>query len=250
MPISVTEFNNTIYVLNAGSPNTITGFRLDNQGHLSAIAGSMRPLSGASVAPAQVSFSPSGDILVVAEKGSNMLTTFAVDYDDLPSNPRSFASSGQTPFGFAWGKRDRIFVSEAFGGSANASALSSYDTRFDGNLSLLTGSAPTHQTAACWTAVTNDGRYAYTTNAGSSTVSGYQIGRDGTATLIEANGVSGETGANTSPIDVSATPDDMQLIVLNGRTPSLVWFTINKNGTLMNQKMLSLKAAHAGLAVR
>src|SRR5205823_129514 len=66
-PISLTVHGNLLYVLNAGagtSPGNIAGFRVENGG-LRPIAGSRRPLSAASVGPAQVQFSPNGSLLVV-----------------------------------------------------------------------------------------------------------------------------------------------------------------------------------------
>ncbi|MEZ4650047.1 MAG: beta-propeller fold lactonase family protein [Candidatus Eisenbacteria bacterium] len=72
-PISVTAHGNLVYVLNAGVPNNIQGFHLAPNGDLMPIAGSERMLSGDDVGPAQVSFSPNGDYLVVTEKGTNAI---------------------------------------------------------------------------------------------------------------------------------------------------------------------------------
>ncbi|MEP6717303.1 MAG: hypothetical protein ABJC09_17150 [Terriglobia bacterium] len=68
----------------------------------------------------------------------------------LPGTFVSNVSHGMTPFGFA------------FGGAANAGAVSSYIVRDNGTPTLETGSVPTHQTAACWVVVTPYGRFAYT----------------------------------------------------------------------------------------
>ncbi|MBS1724426.1 MAG: beta-propeller fold lactonase family protein [Armatimonadetes bacterium] len=248
-PISVTQSGNLVYVLNAGAPDSIVGFRIAEDGTLSQIANSARPLSGADVAPAQVSFSPDGDLLVVTEKGTNQITSFAVDHNGTASSPVVTASSGQTPFGFGWGKRNRLLVSEAFGGSTNASALSSYNTESDGQVSVISASAPTHQTAACWTLVTRDGRFAYTTNAGSSTVSGFAIDRDGMVSLLDASGQTAFTGANTSPVDI-AQGGNNAVYVLTGRTPSIVAYRLRQDGGLETLNTWSLPSAYAGLAAR
>src|SRR4051812_19420985 len=63
-PVSLTVQGNLIYVLNAGTPENITGFRLGWRG-LRQIEGSTKPLSGTMVGPAQVEFSPRGNLLVV-----------------------------------------------------------------------------------------------------------------------------------------------------------------------------------------
>jgi DNA-binding beta-propeller fold protein YncE len=77
-PISVTAHGSLVYVLNAGGAGNISGFRLTPHGELTAIAGSTLPLSGAAVDPAQVEFTPDGSQLVVTEKATNQIVTYAV----------------------------------------------------------------------------------------------------------------------------------------------------------------------------
>ena len=97
LPISLTYDHGILYVLNAGAPNSISGLRVDNDGDLSPLAGSTRPLSAAQTGPAQVQFSPHGDLLVVTEKATNRITTFVVDKDGLAGAPAWFPSVGGTP---------------------------------------------------------------------------------------------------------------------------------------------------------
>jgi 6-phosphogluconolactonase (cycloisomerase 2 family) len=56
---------------------------------------------------------------------------------------------------------------------------SSYEVGDDGSLARISASVGTKQAAACWVVVTPAGRFAYTTNTGSNTVSGFEIGSDG-----------------------------------------------------------------------
>lgn len=164
MPVSVTVRRRLLYVLNAGGDGgagNVTGFRISRHGRISKIAGSTRPLSAPQVAPAQVQLDPSGRTLVVTEKATNVIGTYAVGRHGRLSGPRVHASSGETPFGFAFAGRDTLVVSEAFGGTA--SALSSYELGRRGGLatitpSLLAGS----ELASCWVVVTGDDRYAFT----------------------------------------------------------------------------------------
>ena len=58
-------------------------------------------------------------------------------------------------------------MSEAFGGAAGASTSSLYEVGADGTLSVLDAAVPTTESAACWIIISQDGRFAYTTNAGS-----------------------------------------------------------------------------------
>jgi 6-phosphogluconolactonase (cycloisomerase 2 family) len=46
------------------------------------------------------------------------------------------------------------------------------------------------------------GRYAYTANTGSGTVTGFRIGHDGTLTLLDEDGVTATTGAGSTPRDM------------------------------------------------
>jgi 6-phosphogluconolactonase len=250
-PISLTSHGNLLYVLNAGAPNNITGFRVGKDGTLTSIPGSTRALSAADTSPAQVSFDPVGDVLVVTEKATNKITTFPVGLDGVPGQAVVHNSSGMTPFGFDFDNLGRVFVSEAFGGAANASALSSYTLLANGVLGTVSASVPTHQTAACWTAVSRDGRYAYTTNAGSGSVSGYRIAHDGSLTLLDADGRTGDTGAGSSPIDAGFSANGRYLYVLTAGSHEIVPFAMNANGSLIELTAVTgLPVGMVGLAAR
>jgi 6-phosphogluconolactonase (cycloisomerase 2 family) len=230
LPISLALYKNLLYVLNAGGSGNISGFSVDSSGQLSPLAGSTRPLSSSSAGPAQVSFSPDGKTLVVTEKATSRIDLYSVENDGLASGPAVYPSSGVTPFGFAFTQQGALVVSEAFGGAPLASAVSSYDTS-NGQLNLISGSVPTGQTAACWIAVSKNGKFAYSTNAGSGSVSAYHVGTDGSLSLID--GAAGITGDGTSPIDASVSNNGQYLYVLNGRTHNISGFAIQADGTLV-----------------
>src|SRR5207247_6710581 len=175
-----------------GTPNSIAGFTVDAQGDLEAIPGSTRPLSAAQTNPAQVQLSPDAGVLVVTERATNLITTFAVGANGVAGTPTSYPSLGAVPFGFAFAKRGQVVVSDA----AGASGASSYEVASDGSVKTLMAITPTGQTAACWTVVTKNGRYAYVTNAATGNVSGFAIDQDGSLSLLDVNGVSGVTGGN------------------------------------------------------
>lgn len=232
LPISVTEHHGVVYVLNAGGAGNIGGFTLSPHGALSPLAGSTRPLSGAGTGPAQVEFSPDGDLLVVTEKATSLILTYAVNEEGIAGAPMTHASEGSTPFGFAFSGRDRLIVSEAFGGAPDASATSSYLLSGDGAVQTVSASIPTTETAACWVAVSEDGRYAYTTNTGSGSVSGYAVGRDGTLTLLDADGRTGVTGPGSLPLDVDFSRNGRYLYVLNAGTHTISGFAFSPDGSL------------------
>ena len=123
-----------------------------------------------------------------------------------------------------------MIVSDAFGGAAGQSALTSYSLNNNGNLNLITGPVATTQTAACWVVVTNDNRFCYTTNTASGNISGYKIMHNGGLSLLDANGITGVTGAG--PIDMSLSKNSKYLYTLNGAAHTISMFKVNNNGGL------------------
>ena len=228
-PISLTVDDHLLYVLNAGGAGNISGFTVSRSGDLSALSGSTRPLSGSGTGPAQVSFDPEGELLVVTEKNTNLIDIYEVRRHGRVSGPSTHPSSGATPFGFGFDERDHLIVSEAFGGAPDASAVSSYEVD-DDQLEPITASAGTTETAACWIVVTDDGRFTYTTNTGSGSISGYRVDRDGELTLLDADGRTGVTGAG--PIDMALTRGSRFLYSLNSGDGTISGFRVGANGSL------------------
>jgi len=252
-PISLTVHGRILYVLNAGGSGNITGFFIRGNGRLSPIPHSTQHLSndgvGAAPGPAQVSFSPDGRQLVVTEKASNLILTYDVRRSGQATAPNSNSSEGMTPFGFDFTPWGTLIVSEAFGGAANASAASSYNLSH-GQLQTVSSSVPTHQTAACWVIVTPDGKYAYTTNTGSSSVSGYAVNPNGSLDLLDADGRTGETGDGSSPIDAIISSDGQTLYVLSGGSNIVTTFHIAADGSLINLGHVSVPAGSVGIETR
>lgn len=245
-PVSIAEHEGRVVVLNASGAGNIAGFR-NRHGVLEPIAGASQPLSAAGgTAPAQVSFGEDGGVLIVTEKATNKLTTYRVRRDGAIDAPRVTASSGMTPFGFAVDRRGAVLVSEAFGGAAGASALSSYTFAHDSvQPQLVSASVASGQSAACWVVVTPNGRYAYTTNTGSGNISAYSVGRNGQAALALAVAATTDAG----PIDASISPGGRSLFVLNGGGHSIQSFGIGGNGQLQAQgRVDGLPAGANGLA--
>jgi 6-phosphogluconolactonase len=229
-PTSLTVHRDLLYVLNAGS-GTINGFTVGRNGTLTPLAGSARPITGGSAAdPAQVEFTPDGKLLVVTGKMTNVIDTYKVDRSGQPSGPRPNRSHGVTPFGFAFDHRGNLVVSEAFGGAPNQSAMSSYTVSRDGVLSVVSGSVRDFQTAACWVVITDNGRYAYTSNTGSSSISSYRLRANGTLTLLES--VAATTDPGSSPIDMALSDGSRYLYVLNGVTGTIDGYRVEQDGSL------------------
>ena len=195
-PTSVAVSGALVYVLNNGTPN-ISGFNLSD-GKLIVLAGSARPLSGPDADPAQISFTPSGKVLIATERGTDSISSYVLDQRGHAQGPATMKSSGQTPYGFGLTKDGSLIVSEAFGGAAGAAAASSYAVSGAGALTMMSGSVGNTRSEVCWVALTNDDRFAYVTNFGDSTVSCYEITADGSLKLRDPVAGSSRQGARAS----------------------------------------------------
>ena len=248
MPISLTVHGRLVYVVNTGGSGNISGFLLGNNGRLWPLPGSMQPLSndgaGDSPQPAQISFHPDGDLLVVTEKATNLIVTYEVE-KGIAGPPTAHPSAGMTPFGFAFDKRNHLIVSEAFGGAPGASAMSSYKVK-DDIFEAISPSVGTTQTAACWVVISKDGKYAYDTNAGSGSISSFRIGKDGSLTLLDPQ--AGLTGEGSSPIDMALSNNGKYLFAIGANSSMVSAFEINADGSLDHLGDVSVPAGSVGLA--
>lgn len=243
-PISLTVHGDVLYVLNSGQGGDIAGFRIHGDG-LQPIAGSVQPLAGQG--PAEVAFSPAGDRLYVTERTSNTIDTFAVDHAERARPAVSTASSGATPFGFAVDPRGDLIVSEAAGGPDGTSAVSSYRPAAGGQLTPLTASAPDHQLAACWVALSPDARFAYTANATSNTISGYRVGGAGALSLLNPDGVTATTGGHPTDLTAGHRRSFFALAAGSGEIDA---YRIHRDGALSHAATASgVPATATGIAV-
>lgn len=243
-PISVTVAHNLVYVLNAGGAGNISGFYLSAAGQLHPLPNSTRALSGANVDPAQISFGLRGDVLIVAEKATNLISGFAVEESGHASLVKTTPSSGAVPFGFAISSKGYLFVSEAPG-----SALSSYRLNADGTADVVTASLANTQAAACWVVLSKNEKYAYTANAASDSISGYRIAADGSVTLLHSNGLTAMAG--DSPLDLAVSNNGRFLYSLNAASRTIVGFQVGEDGSLSRVAEIGgLPAGGAGLVAR
>ena len=232
-PSSVTTFGNFLYVLNAkGTAANISGFTIQTDGSLVAIPNSTRPLSVASPSPAQVSFTPDGTTLVVTEKSSKKIDTYAVSGDGTTTGPLVQVSAGPGPFGFAFDGAGHLIVSEVNNSSASSYTISA------GVLQVVTAQLRDFGRAACWAACTGDPtlpqQYCYVSNTKSDTVSGFAVAADGSLSLLNPDGKTAVLTRGAFPIDLVVTSDNKYLYVLEPRLPGIGAFGIQSDGSLVH----------------
>jgi 6-phosphogluconolactonase len=245
LPVSIAVSGSLVYVLNAGTasvPGNLFGFLLGGDGKLVPLGGSSLPLStDASTAPAQVSFNPSGTVLVVTEKNTSVLDTYAVNHRGYASGPTVTASGGATPYGFAFGRNGALIVSDAGPG-----ALSSYTVAPSGAVTVVSAAVPDGQAAPCWVATVDGGTFAYTSNAHSGTISTYTVARDGALTLVTA--LAATTAAGDTDLAVGGE-GAQYLFVSDVGTPEIQEFAIGGDASLTLQHAVTgLPATAEGLA--
>ena len=242
LPTSLAIAHHTLYVLNAGS-NSVKGFDIGADGSLVPNAGASSALAAGAVGGAAVRASRDGKWLVVTEKGSKTIDVFPVSGNGALGVSVRSVSSGVSPFGFDFVNGDQIAVSEAGSGAASL-----YDISKDGRLSVESASVSTHgQAAPCWLIATTSGRFAYTANAGSGSISGYSIGAHGEMTLVSASGVTGSTGAGSTPLDLDLSRGDKYLYVLESGAGRIGAFAVGADGGLSPLAGIGGLVANSGL---
>jgi hypothetical protein len=196
-PVSLTEFKNTLYVLNSGGEGSLAGFRVQNcalrpLGEVVSLKDLLDPFSfpvpepgEVLTTPAQASFTPDGQRLVLSIKGLN---GFDARFDEtgalrslaLPNGRMvvfSVGANGQlsapvvTPFGRTEGTRGPfsfIFADAETVIVVHANSLpgtvASYTINPDNTLSLLSDPLATGEFAPCW--LDGNGRFVYTASFG------------------------------------------------------------------------------------
>jgi 6-phosphogluconolactonase (cycloisomerase 2 family) len=249
-PTSVAIHDRLVYALNAGGTANVSGFRISAAGTLEPIAGSSRALSAPSPNAAQVGIAPNGSSVVVTERGTNLIDSFAVDDNGLLGELHTHPSSGTNPFGFDFTPTNHIVVSEVRGGPG-AAAASSYDIDPSAALTTVTASLANSQTAACWAIVTPNGRYAYTANTPSATISGYRVEASGALSLLDSSGITASPGAGSRPFDMATDRDGRRLYALTPGAGAITAYTIDADGSLTPLATVAgVPSTAAGLAVQ
>jgi 6-phosphogluconolactonase len=235
-PVSIAVHDDLVYVANEGNGTTgsnYTGFKLHGDGRLTPLSNSTIPLPPTAL-PGDVFFSPDGKHLVGTEVGTTDPSTFLIDsfvvgHDGrLKAAPGSpFPAQGAGPFGseFRPTNSSQLFVSNAHDG-ANNGTVSAFKVARNGVLTSI-GASPyaDNQTAPCWVEITHDGRYLFTVNTGSSSISRYRINGDGELTLLGSTPFKNPTGLR--PFDARLSPNGKYLYVVDAGLDAVSIFAVH-----------------------
>src|SRR3984885_5974524 len=233
-PNAVAQHGQFVYVLNTGASSNVVGFRVNDDGRLSQIPHSLSFLTTNTSGAASLAFSPNGQFLVVTERETNDIDVFSVQSNGTLSpiviNPRV----GPGAFAVSFAPNGAALVAETGPtGGQNASAISSYAVSSNGTLSVISASVPTLGAASCWNAVTPNGEWVYTSNAGSSTISGFTIGSNGALTALPGT-VVGTNPTGATNLDITISADGKFLYSLDAEVGTISIFGIQSDGTLSN----------------
>ena len=252
-PTSLTVHSGMLYVLNSagegagaglcfGGHPSITGFTIADSGELKPIDNSTKELSGGPMSGcAQVSFAPSGDMVIVSQITANTLTTFPVNEDGTLGDAIENEPAGNGPFGFTFDGAGRLLVAQNSQAANERGTAAAYDIGEDGRLTAIGETVPLGETDPCWFVITPDGQYGYITNFGPSglldvganelrrgTISSVRIGEDGALELLDAQAAQLGVGA----ADMAIGGDGRYLYALNSVAGTVSGFAIGEDGGL------------------
>lgn len=237
-PVSIAVHGSLVYVANEGDKATgagsnYTGFSLNAGGHLIPLSGSAFNLP-ATANPGDILFNSTGTNLIGVEVGTTVASTFRIDSfvvgsDGLitPAAGSPFAAQAAGPFGseFSPANPAHLYVSNAHGGVGNGS-VSAFNVTTGGAVSSIGGSPyPDGQTAPCWVEISHDGRYLFTVNTGSTTISSYAILADGS--LSYSSTAAFKSGPGIRPFDARLDPEGRWLYVVDAATAKVSAFSVS-----------------------
>ena len=232
-PVSLTQYEDILYVVNSGNfvdengdeltelPQdrnrvnaSIIGFRIGDDGSLTEIEGSEVVGYGANAG--SIEFSDTGTDLYITERRTNDIVHIRLDdgvpvlYDTGEVRTTRIPSITEQPFGtdlYPVEGGSILLVSEGNNGAPGLGALSSY--RIEGNgaltgISLSSGvegdPLVTDHTFGCWVEFveTPFGDFAYVSNTPDGVITSFEVGDEGGLTRLEASaGTTGIDGDDT-----------------------------------------------------
>jgi len=239
-PTSVAIRGGLAEVLNSGGTANVAGFFATPAG-LVAIPGGSQPLSAGASSPEDVAISPGDRHVVVTEKVSDTIDTFAVGFGGALGPAVTSPSDSQLSFAGVFTPSGQLLVADD--GANDTSAVSPYRVAPGGVLNATQAAVSDGQTAACWITEGRDGE-VFVDNAGSGTISSYQVSFTGHVTFV------GNTSAGTGvkPLDNAVSSDGQNLYLVNGNQSELVEFSVGPSAQLTAIGTAALPVGSEGVA--
>lgn len=242
-PTGVAVHGKLVYILNAGGPGAVSGFRVAG-GMLHPIAGSTRSLGLPNAnppfflsSPAEAGFTPDGAHLVVTTKTNSTVDVFTVGPDGrLSAAPVRNIEAG-VPFAFVFDSAGRMVLN-----FAASSALQLFTVNADSTITPASAPVSDGQAAACW--ITPAAGFDYVSNTGSGDISQFQETGAG-VTLVNPIAAAGVNGA----ID-SASAGGAFLYVQAGLEGTVHVFAVGAGGVLAPVQVVAVPggASQEGIA--
>lgn len=231
-PNALAQHGDLLYVLNTGGSSGVAGFKVNEDGKFTAIPNSLRFLTTNTSGGASLSFSPDGRFLAVTERLTNDIDVFSVEGDGTLSPIAVNQDPSAGTFALTFAPNGVALVVETGPASVqNGSTISSFGVLDGGSLFAISIGVPTLGAATCWNATTPDGRFVYTSNSASSTISGFAIAGNGTLAALP-NTVQATQPAGSTNLDLAVSSDGKFLYSLNVGAGTIGIWAINKDGSL------------------
>lgn len=269
-PVSLTQFEDILYVANSGNfvdengdeldtlpadrnrvNSSIIGFRIGDDGSLTEIPGSELPGYAANVG--SIEFSDTGTDLYITERRTNDIVHVRLEdgvpllYETGEVRTTRIPSITAQPFGtdlYPLDEGSILFVSEGNNGATGLSGLSSYRIEENGALTGISLSSgvegdplTTGFTFGCWVEFveTPDGDFAYVSNTPDGVITSFAVGDEGGLTRLEASagftGIEGDDTQNGAGVlDAEITFPYLYQVVNNDGR--IAQFEIQEDGSL------------------
>lgn len=238
-PVSIAVHGDRVFVLNARAGGSIQGF-IDIGGHLIGVPSWHRALGlnpnatpEFTSTPAEIAFTPDGTKLVISTKGgSSSFDVFTLSLFGPSEQPVVTSVPGAVPFGFQFDAAGRLVASEA-----GSNSVATFTVAANGALTKVAEQA-TGQSATCWIVI--DGQFVYASNAASGTLSGYQLGQNGSLTAL------GTAQTDAGTVDAAVSQDGQYLYVQTGAAGNVDEFRVASNGSLQRIGTITVQGAVGG----
>ena len=244
-PVSLTIFEDILYVVNSGNyvdengdelttlPDdrnrvnaSIIGFSIADDGNLTEIEGSELPGVGANAG--SIEFTDTGRDLYITERRTSNIVHVGLNenftpirYDNGALQVNDIPTITPEPFGTDLYPREEgsiLLVSEGNNGAVDMAALSSYRVEENGALTGISLSSGvegdpliTGHTFGCWVEFveTPTGDFAYVSNTPDGIITSYNVGDEGGLTLLESS--AGTTGVEGDDLQNGAGVLDAEI---------------------------------------